>query len=145
MIDQLIRLVRDEGKEIIDNNPAIPEKSRNDAATVIAQEIFGGLQEQAKAGNMNAIAAMLNNNPPNLEDDPIVTQMISNIAGKFSGKFGIPPNTGRSLLQHTVPAIIRRFVARTSDPDDPEFDFQEVLRNFTGKNNIGDILSEFNN
>jgi hypothetical protein len=142
MIDQLIKLVRTHGTETIDQNPAIPEKSRNEAATLIAQEIFAGLQHQARIGNFHAIIDMLDTSN-DLNNNLLVKQMISNIAAKFAAKFAMPMTVAQSLTKVIVPKTIEHFLVKTTDPDDKDFDLQDVLKNFTGNNNVSDLLGKF--
>ena len=38
---------------------------------------------------------------------------------------------------------MKQFVNKTNDPNDNDFDLQDVVKNVTGKNDVGDILSQF--
>ena len=39
--------------------------------------------------------------------------------------------------------LINQFINKTNDPNDNEFNLQDVLKDFTGNSNIGDLMGQF--
>jgi hypothetical protein len=139
MIDKLIKLVHQHGGEALNNNPAIPEKSRNEAAQLAAQEIFSGMQEKAKNGDIDTLMTMFSTGGTNASANPIIYQISSNIAAKFATRFGMSPQVAQQIASTLVPAVVSHFVKKTNDPNDSELDLQDVLKNFTGNANMADL------
>ncbi len=146
MIDQLIKLVQQNAGDAIIKNQAVPLQFKNEAVQEAGQQIFNGLQSQVKQGNLQGLMGLLKggNNVSSLASHPIVTQIISSIAGKFASKFGIPQHTAQQIASGLVPKVISQFVSRTNDPNDKDFDLQDVVRNLGGGGlDVGDLLGQF--
>lgn len=145
MIDQLIKLVQQNAGEAIVNNKAIPDKFNNAAIEEVAQQIFSGLKTQVGQGNMEQVASMFQgSSASSLAANPMITQMISGIAANLASKFGISPQVAQSIAAGLIPQVMSKFVNKTNDPDDKDFDLQDMLRGFSGNSNldIGSILGK---
>jgi hypothetical protein len=79
-----------------------------------------------------------------ITSNPMVSQIISNIAGNFASKFGVSPQVAQSIAAGLIPQVMNQFVKKTNDPNDNDFDLQDMMRGFSGNNNldIGDILGK---
>jgi hypothetical protein len=143
MIDQLIKLVKQNADEAIVKNTALPNQFNNAATEEIASQIFSGLQTQVKSGNMQQVTSMFKEGDmSSLVNHPMVAQIISNIATNFATKFGVSQQTARTIAIGLIPKVIGQFVNKTNDPNDRDFDLQDMLRGLTGNNslNLNDVL-----
>jgi len=142
MIDQLIKLVEKNASDVIVNNQAIPNQFNNDAIQDVAQQIFGGLKGQVANGNYQDVLSMFQGSNNSLASNPMITQMISSLAGNFASKFGISPQTAQSVVAGLIPQVMNQLVSKTNDPDDNDFDLQDMMRNLSGNGNlnIGELL-----
>ena len=143
MLDQLIKLVQQNADEAIVKNNALPNQFNNAAIEEVAQQIFSGMQNQVASGNMQQVTSMFSGgNMSSLVNNPMVAQMISNIAGNFASKFGVSPQTARTIAMSVIPQVMSQFVNKTNDPNDRDFDLQDMLRGFTGNSglNLNDVL-----
>ena len=138
MIDQLIKLVEQNAGDAIVNNKAIPNEFNNAAIQDVAQQIFSGMKGQAEGGNFQDLLSMFKGGGGSIGSNPMVNQMISSLAGNFASKFGMSPQTAQGL----VPQVMSQFVNKTNDPDDNDFDLQDIMRNVSGNNslNLGDLM-----
>lgn len=146
MIDQLIKLVQQNAGDAISNNQAVPSQFKGEAVKEAGQEIFGALQNQVQQGNINGLLGMFKNggNVSSLAGNPIVSQIISSVAGKLAAKFGIPQQTAQQVAAGLVPKVMSQFVSKTNDPNDKDFDLQDIVKNLGGSGvNVGDILGQF--
>ena len=141
MLDQLLKLVQQNAGDSIVKNDAIPNQFNNDAIQDVAAQIFNGLQGQAKQGNVQEIASMFKGGPVN--NNPVVDQIISTITGSLASKFNVSPQTASSIANSLIPIVMNQLVKKTNDPNDNDFDLQDMLKNFTGNSNVGDLLSQF--
>lgn len=146
MIDQLIKLVEQNSTEAIVNNKEIPNQFNNDAIQDVARQIFGSLKGQASEGNYEQVLSMFQGGSnSSIASNPMVTQMISNLAGSFASKFGISPQSAQSIASGLLPQILNQFVNKTNDPNDNDFDLQDMLKGFSGNKDIelGDLMGKF--
>ena len=143
MIDQLIKLVQQNADESIVRNNAIPNQFNNAAIEEVARQIFDGMQGQVSSGNMQQVASMFKGGDmSSLANNPMVGQIISNIAANFASKFGVSPQTARTIAMSLIPSVMNQFVNKTNDPNDRDFDLQDMLRGFSGNNklDLNDVL-----
>jgi len=146
MIDQLIKLVQQNADEAIVKNNALPNQFNNAAIEEVAQQIFNGMQTHVSSGNMQQLTSMFSGgNMSSLVNNPMVAQIISNIAENFAAKFGVSQQTARTIAVSLIPQVMGQFVNKTNDPNDRDFDLQDMLRGFTGNNNLNlnDVLGSF--
>jgi hypothetical protein len=140
MIDQLIKLVKQNADEAIVKNNALPNQFNNAAIEEVASQIFNGMQTQVKSGNMQQVTSMFKGGDMNsLVNHPMVAQIISNIAGNFASKFGVSQQTARTIAMGLIPQVISQFVNKTNDPNDRDFDLQDMLQGFTGNPSQGGL------
>lgn len=143
MIDQLIKLVEQNAGDAIVKNNAVPNQFNNAAIEEVAQQLFNGMQTQVSSGNMQQFASMFGGgNMSSLANNPMVAQVISNIAANFASKFGVSEQTARTIAMSLIPQVMNQFVKKTNDPNDRDFDLQDMLRGFTGNGglNLNDVL-----
>ena len=145
MIDQLLKLVQQNAGDAIVNNNAIPNQFNGAAIESVAQQIFSGLKGSAAQGDVQQVTSLFNgSNMSALASNPMVSQIISKVAGEFAGKFGVSPQTAQSIAAGLIPQVMNQFINKTNDPGDTDFDLQDILKGFTGNSglNAGDLLGK---
>jgi hypothetical protein len=145
MLDQLLKLVEQNAGEAIVNNKAIPNQFNNAAVKEVASNIFNGLQGQVAQGNMQQVVSMFKGqNVSSLSNNPMVSNMITQVAGNFAQKFGVSPQVAQSIAANLLPQVMNQFVNKTNDPNDSDFDLQNMMRSFSGNQglDVGDILGK---
>lgn len=145
MLDQLIKLVKQNAGDAIVKNQAIPNQFNDAAIDDVAQQIFSGLKGQVGQGNLQQVVSMFQGGNSNaIASNPMVSQIISNIARNFASKFGISPQVAQSIVASLIPQVMNQFVNKTNNPNDSDFDLQDMLRGLSGNSglNIGDILGQ---
>ena len=144
MLDQLMQLVKEQAGDAIVNNPAIPNEKNNEAIQDVSQQLLSGLQSHAQQGNISDIVSMFKNGGSSgMMNNPMVAQLINKVAGSLASKFGISPQTATQIASGILPQVLSKFVNKTNDPNDNDFDLQDVIKNVSGNSNIGDILGQF--
>lgn len=144
MIDQLIKLVQQNAGDDIVHNPAIPDQYNDEAVKEVGREINEGLEREARSGDIQNMMSMFKGNTSGgLTNNPMVRSIISNATGKLAAKFGLPPEKANQIAASLIPKVLNQFINKTNDPNDREFDLQDVLKNLTGNSNIGDIMGQF--
>jgi Bacterial protein of unknown function (DUF937) len=143
MLEQLINLVRQNADDAIVKNPVVPNELNESAIQDVAAQIFNGLKGQASSGNLQDIVGMFQGNQSSLAGSPMTSQLISNITGSLASKFGISRQAAAGIASSLIPIVMKQFVNKTNDPNDNDFDLQDIVKSVTGKSNVGDILSQF--
>lgn len=145
MLDQLMKLVQQNAGDEIVNNNAIPNQFNNAAMEDVAQQILSGLKSHAAQGNLEQVTSLFNGgNISSLAGNPMVTQIIAKVAGDFASKFGVSPQVAQSVAAGLIPKVLSQFINKTNDPNDNDFDLQDMLRGFTGNSglNLGDVMGK---
>jgi hypothetical protein len=125
MLEQLINLIKENAGDAIINNPAIPNEQNNDAISETASGIMNTLKGQLAGGNMEAITSLFNSG--NLQNNPLVGQITSQVGGQLASKFGLDANTTGTLVAGMIPTIMQQFVHKTNDPNDNSFDMNGIM------------------
>lgn len=142
MLDQLIKLVEQNAGDTIVRNQAVPDQFNNAAIQDVAQQIFSGMQSQVGAGNFQQVTSMFSGGAASLSGNPMVTQIVSGIAGNLASKFGVSPQAAQSIAATLIPQVMNQFVNKTNDPNDSDFDLQNVLQSFGGNSDLGSLLGK---
>ena len=145
MLEQLIKLVQQNSGDDIVRNPEVPNEFNNAAIQDVAKQILNGLQGQASKGNMQDIMLMFQGSRCFDFGNPVVSQLISSATRSLSTRFGVSPQAASQITNSLIPVVMNQFVNKTNDPNDNDFDLQNVVKNVTGQNDVGDILSQFTN
>jgi len=143
MLEQLIKLVQQNSGDDIVKNPEVPNEFNNAAIQDVAKQILNGLQGQASKGNMQDIMLMFQGSRSSIIGNPVVSQLISSATRSLSTRFGVSPQAASQITNSLIPAVMKQFANKTNDPDDNDFNLLDVVKNVTGKSDVGDILSQF--
>jgi hypothetical protein len=144
MLEQLIKLVQQNSGDDIVKNPEVPNEFNNAVMQDVAKQILNGLQGQASKGNMQDIMLMFQGSRSSIVGNPVVSQLISSATRSLSTRFGVSPQAASQIANSLIPVVMNQFVKKTNNPDDNDFDLQDFVKNVTGKNEVGEILSKYN-
>ena len=130
MFDELLKLVKENAGDSIINNPAIPNQ-HNDAAINTATS---GIVDQLKKAMANGGASNLTSlfEGKDVNNNPIVNGINSNVANDLMKKFGIDASTANGIVQKLIPVVMSKFVKKTNDPNDSSFDLKGIIGSLTG-------------
>lgn len=144
MLDELIKLVEQNAGKAIINNSAIPNQHNNAAIKEVASQIFNGLKTQAQQGNMQQLAGMFQGGGSSLANNPMVSNLISSVAGSVASKFGVSPQVAQSIAASLLPTVMSQLVKKTNDPADSSFDLTNIMKTVSGNSSldVGSILSQ---
>jgi len=145
MMDQLVKLVEQNAGDAIIRNTAIPDQFNNAAIQEVASSIFNTLQGQVAQGNMQQVISMFQSGMSQnaMASNPMITQMISNVAATFASKFGISSSQAYSIVSNLLPTVMNQFVQRTNNPLDNSFELSSMMKTMSGNSNL-DVTSIVN-
>ena len=136
MFDQLLKLVKENAGEAIINNPAIPNQHNDAAIKTATTGIMDQLKNVVKSGGVSNLTGLLTSK--NIESNPLVQGISSNVTSELMKKFGIDQNQASSIVQKLIPVVMSQFVSKTNDPRDNSFDLNGIVSSLSGG---GGILS----
>ncbi len=142
MIENLIKLVKENADDLIINNEAISNEHKEAAILETGNTIISGLKSEVSKGNIAGLSAILNNND-NLINNPIVAGIISNLASILVSKFNVNSNEAELIAQGLIPKVINELISKTKDPNDDSFTVQGLLSNLGGSGFGGMLINMF--
>ncbi|HTJ50817.1 MAG TPA: DUF937 domain-containing protein [Cyclobacteriaceae bacterium] len=141
MLDQIMDLVKQHAGDAIINNQAIPNQHNDAAIADVSNQIFSGLQNQISQGNFQQVTSLFQGG--SIANNPMVTQIISSVAGSLASKFGVSPQSAQSIASSLIPTVMNKFISKTNDPSDSSFNLQDVMSGLGGSNfDIGGMLGQ---
>jgi hypothetical protein len=140
MLEELIKLVKENAGDAIVKNPAIPNE-HNEAAI---QTAAGGIMNQLKSlitnGNLEKLKEIFSQG--NISGSPVVSNISKNVSGDLMSKFGINHEQANNITKDLIPNVMGQLVKKTNDPTDKTFDLQAIIGTLTsGQGSLGNIMN----
>ena len=137
MLEPLSKLVEESAQQAIVQNKAIPDQFNNAAIKEVTNQIFTSLKGQVSQGNMQQVIAMFQTGAGRtMGANPVVTTIISSVTTSLQTKFGVSPDVAQSVANGLVPQVMSQVIKKANDPQDIEFDLQQMMRGMTGNTNL---------
>jgi hypothetical protein len=141
MLDQIMDLVKQHADDAIVNNQAIPNQHNDAAIADVSNQIFSGLQNHISQGNFQQVTSLFQGG--SIVNNPMVTQIISSVAGSLASKFRVSPQSAQNIASSLIPTVMNKFISKTNDPTDSSFNLQDVMSGLGGSNfDIGGMLGQ---
>jgi hypothetical protein len=131
MLEDLLKLVKENAGEAIINNPVIPNQKNSAAIKVATTSLFKGLQGTAKTGGLNSVKDLFQSGN-DVKSSPLVNQLSSNVAGDLMKKFGLNREAATGIVSMLIPLVLSQLVRKTNDPNDNTFNLDGVIGALTG-------------
>ena len=140
MFENLLQLVKENAGDAIVNNSAIPNEHNDAAIKTTASGIMDHLKGLTANGGVEKVMEMFQGG--NVENNPEVNNMSSNIAGNLMNKFGLNSDQASSAIKNLIPVVMGQLVNKTNDPKDNSFDLQGIIGSLGGgkTSGIGGLL-----
>lgn len=130
MLENLISLVKENAKQAIIENPAIPNEQNDAACETAATSIFDSLKNMIGNGGIESVTQLFSNNGEN--QGTVVKEISGNVAGELMNKFGLENSAANGIVQSLVPTVMGQLTSKTNDPDDNSFDLKSIVGSLTG-------------
>ncbi len=146
MLEQISQLVKQYGKEVVIDNPEVPNEVNNAVLAEATSTITGGMQNMLAGGGLQDIISMFTGRNKNqnaagggiggLLKNPMVVMMIGHLISKLVSKFNMNPAQASRVSNNLIPNVLNDLVNRTNsaDPTDTNFDFNDLIGSLTGGN-----------
>ena len=130
MLENLINLVKENAKQAIIDNPAIPNEQNDAACETAATSIFGSLKNMVSNGGLESVTQLFSNNGEN--QSSAVNEISGNVAGELMNKFGLENSAANGIVQSLIPTVMGQLTSKTNDPNDNSFDLKSIIGSLTG-------------
>lgn len=153
MLEQLLDLVKNFGKETVVENPEIPNEQNHEVLADATKTITSGLQNVMAGGGLQNILDLFKGNSgagtsAGLLKNPMVSMMIGHFISKLVGKYNMSPSSASSVANNLIPNVLNGVITETNNPENPGFTLDGLLGSLTGGGSGGgtqlqDLLSQF--
>jgi len=126
MIQEILKLVRENSQELIVNNPAIPNEQNESAVALVADTLLGGIKSMAS--NPTAISGLLNG----AEGSGLMQQIMSSAVSRMSSELKLSPEIANTVLSQLLPKVMASFGSKLADPNNSEFTIHGLLQQLSG-------------
>lgn len=130
MLENLINLVKENAKQAIIDNPAIPNEQNEAACETAATSIFDSLKNMVGNGGLESVTQLFSNNGEN--HSSAVNEISGNVAGELMNKFGLENSAANGIVQSLIPTVMGQLTSKTNDPNDNSFDLKSIVGSLTG-------------
>ena len=138
MLDQFIKLVKDNAGEAIVNNPAVPNEKNELAINTTANSIFDSLKNQIGSGNLGSIMDMFTGGG-DASSSSLINGVSSGVIGDLMAKVGLDKAAASNIVNQLVPLVMNKLKNKTNDPSDSSINLDGIMNALGGKGG-NDIL-----
>ena len=140
MLEQIIQLVKQMGKETVVDNPEVPNEYNNEVMADATKTITGGFQNVMAGGGFGNILDLFKSGVQEgrggLLKNPMVTMMIGHFINKLTGKYNMDSGSASRVAGNLIPNVLEGLVGRTTSnaPENDAFDLNDLIGSLTGGN-----------
>jgi hypothetical protein len=146
MLEQLLNLVKENAQDAIVNNNAIPNQHNDAAIGEATNAIHDQLSQAVSGGNLQDVLGLFGN-AQNLTSNPLVGNIISQLAGSLGSKFGVDGSQAQNIASSLIPQVLGKLSNKTNDPADSSFNVNDIMSHLAGGGgtkgvDFGNIVSQ---
>lgn len=135
LLDNITKLVQQYADDAIIKNPAVPNEKNEIAIKETAASLMNQLTGKNSSIDMSALSKFFDKDD-DIAQNPAVGKISDGIAGDLMKKLGINNATATGIVNKMVPVILSKLKHKTNDPNDKDFDLQDILGSLSGQGNI---------
>ena len=130
IIDQVV------GQEVTKSN--IDSNLTSQVAQETGNSLINGLSGALQQGNLTEIMSLFNDDKSSLASNPMVSQIVTNLAGTLGSKFGIDAKQASGFASTIIPMVIS-FIGSKSKDGAAGFNIADLVSGLSGGNG-GNLL-----
>lgn len=141
MLDQLLKLVKENAGEAIINNPSVPNQKNDLAINTMASSIFDNLKGQASLGNLGSLMDIFKGGG-DLASNPLIKKISTGVIGDLMAKVGIDKAAATGIVNKLLPVIMNQLKHKANDPKDSSLGLDDIIGALGGGKGAGGILGK---
>ncbi|MBI3138087.1 MAG: hypothetical protein HYZ15_05850 [Sphingobacteriales bacterium] len=148
MLEQLMDLVKNFGKDTVVENPEIPNEQNQEVLAEATKTITSGFQNVLAGGGLQNILDLFkgSNGAGSLLKNPMVTMMLGHFISKLVGKYNLSPASASNVANKLIPNVLNGMITETNNAQNPGFTLDGLIGSFTGGgagSQLQDLLHQF--
>lgn len=143
MLQDVMNMVRETVSNAISGNQEVPEEKKGQVVETTTHAIADGLKRNMNMDNLKGIVSLFKGHD-STDKNPITGNIETSVANALKEQVGLQPNTANSITASIVPMVISALAGRMNDPNDKEFDVQNLIRSFIGTTTSDEIYEKAN-
>lgn len=141
MLDQLLKLVKENAGDAIVNNPSVPDQKNDLAISTMASSIFDNLKGQVSSGNLGSLMDMFKGGG-DASSNTMVNKISAGVIGDLMAKVGLDKAVATGIVNKLVPLIMSQLKNKANDPKDKSLGLDDIMGALGGGKGAGDILGK---
>jgi hypothetical protein len=113
MLDQLMQLVRESGRQAVVENPEVPNEQNEAVMQEATSSIAGSVQNLLQTGGPGAVQSLFEGAQAGDSSNPAVQQVTNHFSGNLMQKFGMNAGTAKSIAMSLIPLVLSKLMARS--------------------------------
>jgi hypothetical protein len=141
MLDQLLDIVKNYGKDTVVENPEIPNEQNQEVLADATKTITSGFQNVLAGGGLQNILDLfkggdnLSGNSGGirgLSKNPMVSMMVGYFISKLVGKYKMSPSSASNVANNLIPNVLNGIITETNNPQNTGFTLDGLIGSLTG-------------
>ncbi|SHF17978.1 DUF937 domain-containing protein [Dysgonomonas macrotermitis] len=138
MLDNIIKLVKEQALGAISGNAQVPADKQEAAVETTTTSIVDGLKDHFTPDNLSAITNLFSGGASDMEG--ISSSLQGSVVSALSEKVGLSKEVANSVASAVIPAVIGIFSKKANDPNDSGFSVESLIKAFSGGKGGGGIF-----
>ncbi len=134
MLENLLKLVKENAGDAIINNPAVPNQQNDAVIETTTSSIFETLKTQLSANNITDFVNLFKNNSSLTGNESLLKNVNADVVKNLMTKIGIENAAATGIASSLIPTVLNKLVNKTNDPNDSSFDIKDIVTSL-GANN----------
>ena len=141
MLEELLKLVKENAGDAIINNPAIPNKKNDAVCKAATKSLMDKMKGIAGTEGMDSITKLFNEGG-DLNNNTTINNISDGVAGDLMKKFKLDGNVAGTLVKSLIPVVLGKLISKTNDPNDNSFSLESVIGMLAGGSGAGGFLGK---
>lgn len=136
MKDKLINLIKNQVRNVLSQDPEIPEGKREETVNATTGSLVDGLQQYMTPENIPAIASLLGKGTAaeyGFESSSMLSGIQSKIVSILTSKVGLKPQLAEKIAVSVIPAVTN-FLSKETGDGKGSFNLGSLISSFRGGN-----------
>lgn len=135
MIENLIKLVRQNAGDAVVSNPSIPNEKNEAAVETAGGSIMATLKNALAGGRLNDVIGFFKNGKQGSPE--LAQEATDNYAQDLQNNLGLAPAEANKAAASLVPQTMEQLATKTADPSDNSFNIQDIFNKLSGNKTSG--------
>jgi hypothetical protein len=130
MFEKLYLLVKNNAGTAVINNPAIPEKNREDVINDASSSIIEVLKGQVEGGKLKDFVSYFQFS--GVFNNPLISSAVKRFANKLNNYYQIEPSEAMSISKALITPVMLEIIKESKSEQNKEFALSTLIQKLSG-------------